>query len=230
MAEPLVDFLARYATPISWFAELCGLTIDDVYAISDNSAIEPPPRISAIVALLKAAGVAKTSSVLRRFQLEHGDPDWREIPGFPAYQASTCGKVRRIRASNVGLRVLKQMIGNRGYLKLTLYDALGTQCTVMVHRAVCLAWHGPPQRVRNFACHRNGDQLDNRADNLYWGTPIDNARDCLIHGKHISQNRGKYVQNAYSRSTPRKIRIAFEEGIISRKQYLTELEALNSPV
>jgi NUMOD4 motif/HNH endonuclease len=228
VAESLLEFLERYSVPVAWFAELAGLSIDDVHALSEGAALAPPPRAGAIVALLKSAGIAKAGSVIRRFELGHADPDWRPIPGFPAYEASSCGRIRRIRSSNFGLRVLKPMIGNRGYWKVTLYDPSGNQRAVMIHRAVCLAWHGFPEKGRDLACHRNGDHLDNRSENLYWGTAIENAKDCLRHGRHSSQNQGKYVQNAYTRNTPRKIRIAFEQNVLTRKQYLAELNAFHT--
>lgn len=38
------------------------------------------------------------------------------------------------------------------------------------------------------ACHRNGDQIDNRLENLRWGTPQENADDRIRHG---TQARGE---------------------------------------
>lgn len=227
--ERLLTLLDRFEIDARAFAELAGITYDDVHAISEGSARAPHWRVAAICALMKSAGVHKSRSVFRRHAAPaRADLDWKPIPGFPAYEASRGGDIRRIKASNVGLRVLRQMPNGRGYLKVTLYDEFGKKISVPVHRAVCLAWHGLPSPERNFACHRNGIPTQNGEANLYWGTSVENAQDVLRHGRHTSQNRGQLVQTPYKRTTPRKIRIAFEEGIISYKQYLDEIDALNS--
>lgn len=177
---------------------------------------------------MKCGGTNKVRAALRSYQIVSHDTQWKQIPGFPAYEASSCGNIRRRHASNFGIRVLKPMPGSRGYLKVTLYDERGRKTSVPVHRAVCLAWHGLPRPERNLACHDNGVKTDNRSENLYWGTPSDNTQDCLRHGTHSSKNRGRFVQTSYSRDTPRKIRIAMKEGIISHKQGYDELDKLNS--
>lgn len=43
-------------------------------------------------------------------------------------------------------------------------------------------------------CHRNGDPTDARLDNLYWGTPQQNAQDKKQHGTHIEGEAIKWAK------------------------------------
>lgn len=57
------------------------------------------------------------------------------------------------------------------------------QTTFLIHRLVCAAFHGPGpegQEVR----HLNGNPVDNRAENLAWGTRAENVQDMIRHGRH----------------------------------------------
>ncbi|WP_417315730.1 HNH endonuclease [Cycloclasticus pugetii] len=51
-----------------------------------------------------------------------------------------------------------------------------------VHRLVLLAFRGEPNDPSNHGRHLNGNRLDNRIDNLAWGSPRDNASDAIRHG------------------------------------------------
>jgi len=52
-----------------------------------------------------------------------------------------------------------------------------------VHQLVCRAFHGLAPEGKPFALHRNGDKIDNRAANLYWGDAQDNTDDRVRHGR-----------------------------------------------
>ena len=97
--------------------------------------------------------------------------EWRPIPEFVGYFASRDGQVMGPR------KLLRGYQLNSGYLGLKI---LGKGTTV--HACVASAFHGArpaPKRVVN---HKNGNKLDNRADNLEWITAEDNmrhARDVL---------------------------------------------------
>ncbi len=49
------------------------------------------------------------------------------------------------------------------------------------HRLVCEAWHGPPSAGQECR-HLDGDQRNNRPENLRWGTHAQNMADALRHG------------------------------------------------
>lgn len=78
---------------------------------------------------------------------------------------------------------MKTHVSSRGYYKLILRRA-GEKTTANVHRLVCEAFHGPAPEGKPLACHKDGDALNNRAENLYWGSLSDNMRDSVRHGTH----------------------------------------------
>lgn len=118
--------------------------------------------------------------------------EWRSIPGWPVYEASSDGRVRRARVKPMGSPIRKEMRGtlhHTGYRQVTVYSEDGHQASKYVHHLVALAFHGEPlpgQQVR----HLNGDPEDNRAENLTWGTGSQNTRDQVAHGTHRSTVRG----------------------------------------
>lgn len=63
----------------------------------------------------------------------------------------------------------------------------GVTRTLRVNNLVARAFHGDPPVGRPYACHRNGIRTDNRADNLYWGSPADNSLDCRRHNQYETQ-------------------------------------------
>lgn len=113
------------------------------------------------------------------------EEQWKDVVGFEnGYEVSNLGNVRsKTRTLPDGRtfrgRPLKPWI-SEGYARLTLPN----KTKVKVHRLVCRAFHGEPPEDKPFALHRNGDSLDNRADNLYWGDFVDNVADALRHGTH----------------------------------------------
>lgn len=63
-----------------------------------------------------------------------------------------------------------------------------TRVTPFVHRLVLEAFVGPcPEGMEG--CHDNGDSLDNRLENLYWGTRSQNNMDRVRHGRHHNANK-----------------------------------------
>lgn len=57
-----------------------------------------------------------------------------------------------------------------------------------VHRLVLVTFIGPS--LGREARHLNGNKLDNRLDNLAWGTRVENAADRELHG-HTHHPRGE---------------------------------------
>ena len=50
----------------------------------------------------------------------------------------------------------------------------GAHGNLKVHRLVCEAFHGPPPAPNSVVIHLNENGLDNRAENLQWGTQKEN--------------------------------------------------------
>ena len=94
---------------------------------------------------------------------------WRKMPGWP-YEASDEAQVRRVGDS----QALTPTRDKDGYERVTLYRVRGgkrERKTFGVHQVVCLAWHGPPEVM-----HLDGDETNNRPENLAYGSHRDNER------------------------------------------------------
>lgn len=105
---------------------------------------------------------------------------WKVVPGFPDYEVSVRGVVRRRtpgRGTYVG-RVLKPCPNDQGYLSVTLNGTV----RISVHRLVCRTFNGPPPSPRHEATHRNGRKLQNYPHNLRWRTHRQNIADKIRHG------------------------------------------------
>lgn len=99
-------------------------------------------------------------------------PTWVAVPDWCKYEVSSAGLVRR------GGRLIAQRKQRNGYWKVTLSDEPnGRRKTYMVHRLVCLCFHGAAPSPRHQVHHRNGVKWDNRSCNLEWVTPRQNRSD-----------------------------------------------------
>lgn len=123
---------------------------------------------------------------------------WAPIPSAPGYEASTLGRIRSLdrvvaaRAGSTALRrgrALKPHSGRGGYLNVCL-SGLARRRTRAVHLLVLEAFDGP-RPAGLVARHMNGNHLDNRAENLQWGTACENLRDQVRHGTHWLAIRSK---------------------------------------
>jgi hypothetical protein len=105
--------------------------------------------------------------------------EWRAIDGFPLYEVSDQGRVRRCRKG--GHRVLKPMVSTNGYFQVSVYSA-GKGRRVLVHSLVALAFLGPRPADKREINHRNGVKRDNSAANLEYVTPQENKRHAAAAG------------------------------------------------
>ena len=114
---------------------------------------------------------------------------WRAVPGWQGYyEVSDDGLVRSVKRPRALGAPLKPAIDKDGYGRVTLSAGMGRRQQVSVHRVVALAFIGPRpegQVVR----HLNGDNTDNRAANLAYGTVKDNEADKIRHGRKPQLNR-----------------------------------------
>ena len=112
---------------------------------------------------------------------------WKPIPGYPAYEVSEItGRVRSVAREAHGRTyrsvVLATRVSNSGYELVGLRNAKGERETRTVHTLVLLAFVGPCPPGQE-ARHLNGDPLDNRLENLAWGTKEENEQDKFAHGR-----------------------------------------------
>lgn len=105
---------------------------------------------------------------------------WKPVPGYGGRViVSDHGEVydRKWRRP----RALTELQG--GYKRVALAKCpLGMKGGgITLHRLVAIVFHGPcPEGM---VCrHLNGNPADNRADNLRWGTHLENSMDAWRHG------------------------------------------------
>lgn len=130
-----------------------------------------------------------TVAVLSDHSTDDARSEWRPIPGWPEYEVSRFGDVRRIKGgkgSRAGHLSRPWINKQTGYLQVCLWrNNRGVKTTV--HRLVALAFLGAPPSVDHVVAHNDGRRLNNHWTNLRWATLRENAADTFLHGTH---NRG----------------------------------------
>ena len=115
---------------------------------------------------------------------------WRSVVGCPNYEVSNCGRVRAVArwriCSNGARKFYKAVIlkpwlagprGNR-YFYVDI-----DQHHKRVNVLVLQAFGGQRPREDTQCRHLDGDRLNNRANNLCWGTRKENMADAIKHGR-----------------------------------------------
>lgn len=121
---------------------------------------------------------------------------WSDIPGFEGlYRVSNRGRVLSMprtvgdaRKRKLPGRILSPKTDRGGYLVVLLYRPGSRPSTRTVHSLVAEAFIGP----RPPGCHvLHGDDDPANCDlgNLRYGTPAENERDKIDHGRHPTGSR-----------------------------------------
>jgi hypothetical protein len=124
--------------------------------------------------------------------MEHhaGYEEWRAIPGFDFYEASSLGRVRSWYARRGrwhpgsradAPRILRPGVDREGRRHLVLRQD-GRDRTRRVHQLVAAAFLGPAPWGAPLIRHDNGNPADNRPHNLVYATQIENMGDTGRHG------------------------------------------------
>lgn len=110
---------------------------------------------------------------------------WKPVPSLPGVMASDEGRLllppRYAPLPNGGYR-LYAPVPVEGVVTRSATDAAHVYRgmyaryfgNIKVHRAVCEAFHGPPPFDGAVVIHRDEDGLNNRPENLKWGTQKEN--------------------------------------------------------
>ena len=128
----------------------------------------------------------------------------RHVPGCVGYAAGSDGSIwscQRLGRSRIQARWRERRIAinNDGYRQLGL-SVNGKKRAYSASRLVCCAFHGlPPQGME--VCHFDGVPLNDRPQNLRWGTRKDNADDAVRHGTSISLKPQRGEDHPLSRLT-----------------------------
>ncbi len=145
---------------------------------------------------------------------------YRLVDGFPAYRVGYDGSVwsrwgmgGRVRKITDVWRPKVADVGDKGYLRVELYDGQGEIEKRLVHRLILEAFVGTcPEGL--VACHGDGNPANNSISNLRWDTPESNWEDRKRHGRDmegIKQSQAKLDDYAV-----RVIRRARRRGITLR--------------
>lgn len=128
--------------------------------------------------------------------------EWRPVLGFEGrYEVSDDGRVRSVtRTTKIRDGRQYTFVGQerktflvKGYPHLSI-KRNGRHVNKYVHLLVCEAFYGPRPSPQHEARHLNGNPLDNRVENLAWGTKSENAQDTIRHGrnKELAKTHCKY--------------------------------------
>ena len=119
---------------------------------------------------------------------------WRTVPGYPAYEVSVDGVVRRCQGFRCrrAHRVLVPFIRPNGYAQVILYRD-GRRQRFGVHQLVALAFLGPKPSPLHQVAHLDGQRLNNHVSNLAWLLPIENDAHKDLHGTRL---RGSQIHSA----------------------------------
>lgn len=103
----------------------------------------------------------------------------------------------------------------KGYISVSLCHE-GKKVTKNVHRLICMAFHGMPEKPTLQVRHLDGDPQNNRPDNLKWGTQEENWEDRVIHGHGIKGE--KHPMSKLTDAEREHIKWAIEKGIASERR------------
>ena len=110
---------------------------------------------------------------------------WSNIKGYPGYEISTLGRVRSFMNNRHGIcdvpHILKTSINSNGYERVDL----GSNGRFFVHHLVAEAFIPNPNNYP-IVRHKDDNRLNNRVDNLEWGTQSDNIQDAIRRGRFVS--------------------------------------------
>ena len=103
------------------------------------------------------------------------EENWKECELYDGYLVSDQGNVARKKDGTV----LKQYLQKSGYVYVWVDRGFGRH-SVPVHRLVAVAFHGIDGYIKGlFVDHINTVRNDNRAVNLRWVTPKENANNAI---------------------------------------------------
>jgi len=156
------------------------------------------------------------------------DIEYTDIPGFPNYKISKCGKVMSLFKNRV---LSSSIMKGNGYLASPLSKD-GKSLSRLIHRLLAITFIPNPE---NKPCvnHIDGNKLNNSLDNLEWCTYYENNRHALDTGLRPTTKGTQTWTCKLKEEDVLEIRRLYESGIKRRflaKQFLVSRDNISSIV
>lgn len=133
----------------------------------------------------------------------------KQVPDFPGYKLSRDGRVWSEKSGR-----FIHPVKRGSYLQVDLCKN-NRIFPRLLHRIMLFTYVGPCPK--GMECrHLNGNPLDNRIDNLKWGTRIENARDCNKHGHRCFGMKSPLAK--LSDDEVKAIRESYIPGLVTLKE------------
>lgn len=131
------------------------------------------------------------------------DSEFHSIPGYEGrYAISRHGTVVSFISDPDGRPMSPPLVG--GYRTVALFGSDGAKRFFRIHRLLLTVFVRPP-KSGEVGRHLNDQRLDNRLENLAWGTPSENSLDCIRNGNNHWAN--KTHCNAGHELTPDNVQV-----------------------
>lgn len=138
-------------------------------------------------------------------EISASDEQWKDVIGFEGcYQVSSLGRVKSLerlvkrKASRQSHQEHLLPVAERflrlvpikantvsGYYQTVVLWRNHEKRQTSVHILVAEAFLGSRPTPTHQCCNKDGNGMNNRLENLYWGTPVQNNADKRRHGTHI---------------------------------------------
>lgn len=133
------------------------------------------------------------------------DPKYVKVPGFPDYYATRSGEVYSSRDGK--MKLLKPEITKHGYARCRVFNEARILRTG-IHRIIAMTFIPRHNETDILVNHKNGNKLDNRAENLEWCTASYNSRHafhvlkCNRIPAKVSDNHVAEIRRLYAAGIP----------------------------
>ena len=151
---------------------------------------------------------------------------WKPVPGYEGrYEVSDMGQIRNLNYYGRGKTSVLHLTAKERYLKVTLVDEDGLTKTFWVHQLVARAFLPEPEEGQTQVNHINGIKTDNRASNIEWATPKQNANNPNTKANyHLRYHRdGEFERRSQGQKKrfaehPEQLERLWEAGRLARER------------